>query len=312
MDEIPRPPVRLRAAVASLALAIALLVPAAAAAQQIPFAELGVSLWPEYDRPSMLVIYRITLDPGVQLPARVPLRIPAVAGAPNAVAEAGPSGDLVNAVYERRAEGEEAVLLIDANRPRLQVEYYDPRLDAGQPGPRRFTWRWPGGHGLEEIRVEVLEPSGASELNTVPPADSTRVGSDGLTRHLLTLSDLESGAGSSVEVRYGKSNDRLAVESGPGPGMAPPEPPTGDRARSQSASGEADGGVPPVLVGVMTALVAGGLAWWLLFGRQGTKEVSAGGAADEVDAGDWRFCPGCGVQTRAEDRFCHGCGRRLP
>ena len=50
------------------------------AQNDITFAGLEIDLWPEYDRPDMLVIYRITLDNSVKLPAQLTLRIPAAVG----------------------------------------------------------------------------------------------------------------------------------------------------------------------------------------------------------------------------------------
>ncbi len=49
----------------------------AQAQQAISFSSVVVDLWPEFDRPEMLVIYHLTLSPSVSLPADVTLQIPA-------------------------------------------------------------------------------------------------------------------------------------------------------------------------------------------------------------------------------------------
>ena len=59
-----------------------------------------VSLWPEYDKPSMLVIYRLTLPPQVSLPANLTVSIPSRVGKPNAVASRQANGTLLNAQYD--------------------------------------------------------------------------------------------------------------------------------------------------------------------------------------------------------------------
>ncbi|MHB1119312.1 MAG: hypothetical protein ACYC11_04545, partial [Bellilinea sp.] len=43
---------------------------------------MDIGLWPEYDRPDVLVIYRMTLANEVPLPAQMSIRIPREAGAP--------------------------------------------------------------------------------------------------------------------------------------------------------------------------------------------------------------------------------------
>ena len=53
---------------------------------------LEIAIWPEYDRPSALVIYKARLDTSVDLPAVVRLPIPASVGAPHAVAAWSPDG----------------------------------------------------------------------------------------------------------------------------------------------------------------------------------------------------------------------------
>ena len=79
----------------------------------LALARLEVGLWPEYDRADVLVIYRGTIAPGAQLPAVVKLRIPALAGAPNAVAEDRGEG-LVSLAFDREVEGDWAEITFTA------------------------------------------------------------------------------------------------------------------------------------------------------------------------------------------------------
>ena len=64
-----------------------MLIPVSIHAQdEVRLAYLQVDLWPEYDRPEMLVILRASLAADVSLPVDVTFRIPAAVGDPNAVA----------------------------------------------------------------------------------------------------------------------------------------------------------------------------------------------------------------------------------
>ena len=58
-----------------LSIIILSLVPGSASAQEeINLDTLQVDLWPEYDKPEMLVIYRIQLSEDVQLPTTLSFR----------------------------------------------------------------------------------------------------------------------------------------------------------------------------------------------------------------------------------------------
>lgn len=59
-------------------------------AQDTPsLSNLEVALWPEFDRPEVLVIYRGLFAPETPLPLLVEIRIPARAGEPTAMAYVG-------------------------------------------------------------------------------------------------------------------------------------------------------------------------------------------------------------------------------
>lgn len=57
------------------------------AQQGVTFESVQIDLWPEYDRPDMLVVYRFVLAADAQLPTELSLRIPAAAGTPNAASD---------------------------------------------------------------------------------------------------------------------------------------------------------------------------------------------------------------------------------
>ena len=58
------------------------LIPGAGAQESTSLESLAIDLWPEYDRPSMLVIYKAVLSPEVTLPTEITFRIPVEAGLP--------------------------------------------------------------------------------------------------------------------------------------------------------------------------------------------------------------------------------------
>ena len=67
---------------------------------------LSIDLWPEYDDPGVLVIYKALLSPEVTLPAEVTFRIPVQAGKPSAVAVGPDPSSVADVVYETQVMGD--------------------------------------------------------------------------------------------------------------------------------------------------------------------------------------------------------------
>lgn len=113
----------------SILILAVLLIPFPAFSQSATrLSNLVVDLWPEYDRPSVLVIYHATLAAETNLPTELTFRIPAAAGEPNAVAVRQPDGQLFSVDYETQISGEWELITFTATLPEIQLEYYDPGL----------------------------------------------------------------------------------------------------------------------------------------------------------------------------------------
>jgi len=288
---------------------------AAHAPQAVALSSLEVDLWPEYDRPGVLVIYRATLAPGVDLPGVVELRIPAAAGAPNAVAERRADGRLVSLTYGREVEGEWAKLTFTASFPVVQIEYYDPRLER-DGAERSFTFTYAGDHQVGGISFSVQQPDLAQELNIIPASTRVAVGADGLTYHSLALPGIDAGEVVELQLVYEKVSDQLSVET-----MiraAPSAPPS-------AAAGGA--GPAPVIVAVAIVVVAAAIGLFLVRRRSARAPAAAGmgagskgprantsvrsSAGSEEPPRTAGFCTACGAAAGSGDRFCHACGARL-
>jgi len=103
-----------------LLLGLCLLSTSALAQEETRIERLEVVLWPEYDRPAVLVFLRVQLAGGASLPMHVELRILAAVGEPHAVATRGIDGSLVYAEYTRQvAEGgvDLAMFAYDVQQP---------------------------------------------------------------------------------------------------------------------------------------------------------------------------------------------------
>ena len=261
----------------------------------IVLSSLEIDLWPQYDRPGVLVIYRASIAPGSSLPAPLSFRVPTAAGAPTAVAELRASGQLVTLEYDRRVDGDVATIEFTATRSRIQIEYYDPRIER-HDATRSFTFTWPGDYEVGAFSVSAQQPDLARNLTIDPPATRGEQGPDGLLYRTVTRSGVALGEAVDIAVSYETVADQLSVET-----MLPAEPTSAAASATDAVVGVS---YLAVAVGGALALAAGlTLVLAARSRRRGTDTVAAGGRRG--------FCAQCGAPAGVGDRFCHRCGASI-
>lgn len=291
-------------ALISLLLSLSFLAAGSAAAQEtVQFSELVIEIWPEYDRPEVLVIYRGSLSPEVSLPAEVTFEIPAEAGQPNAVAVRDANNQLTTVQFQRTVRGEVADVTFTTTSQDIQFEYYDPALDRSSES-RSFTYRWPGNHLVSSAVIQVQEPRGAENLEITPPLGNSFPGSDGLTYYYDRFEPLGREP-QEFTVNYQKAGSSLSFEQ-------QQVQPSGPIEVQPSLAFEGRSALPWILGGIGLLLVVGAVLfyWWAGSG----KELPAGlkslfGSQAGIRSGG--FCPNCGAARDPGDRFCRSCGRKL-
>lgn len=291
------------------------------AQSEIRLAAVTVNLWPEYDRPDMLVMYDLTLPEEITLPAEVRVRIPASSGGAHAVAERQASGEMFNLVYVEQTEGDWITVVITATSPNIHLEYYDPGLqkDGTQ---RRFNFRWPGDHPIDTFLILVQQPVGAGDIQ-IRPSLGTRAPSDGgLVYYRIDWGALPAGQPVEISLEYQKPDDTLTSQSLP---VVPSEP------IDEGAGGPlATGGALALLGTLGLLLIFGGVYWYWRSGREKAVPVARrarggrGGRVSSFPAGEPSkdavpaaaenqhiYCHQCGKRAAAGDRFCRTCGTQL-
>jgi hypothetical protein len=267
-----------------------------------------VQIWPDYDRPAVLVMLTGTLPRNAPLPAFVTL--PLLPGAElNAVARADASGNLFSDIVYAEEGGK---LSLSTPNPKFRVEYYAPYWVEG--GEHHFTFDWLADVSVEALSVIVQKPAAATSLVTEPPtADVTR-GDDGLTYHMLPMQAAPAREPLSVKLSYASPTAALTAERRltPPPPAAPAPAPKVRMPAAPAApvvAAEPNLGLGFIVAIFATAAVSIGVTWHFAGNR---TAPGAGGATPPAETPPASHCPGCGLPRRTRDRFCSACGQELP
>jgi hypothetical protein len=280
------------------------------------FSSMEVDLWPEYDKPGVLVIYRITLSPDTTLPAELTIPIPASAGEPSAVAARQVDGTLINMAYTKQASGQWTNIHFTATMLDIQIEYYDTSLMKEGPA-RHFEYMWPGGYAVAALSIQVQQPLSSTEMRISPNLGTGAAGKDGLTYYTAQVGSLTTTQTFKITTDYQKSSDTLSAEKL----QVQPTVPLTDATpgRVQLFSGTATSLVVIGLILIGVVLIAGGGYWYWQSGRimatpapgrRQAREIREETPAEEP-SGEVIYCHQCGNRAGPSDRFCRVCGVRL-
>ena len=294
----------------SLVLISSLLFPFSVRAQDaITLSTLQIQIWPEYDKPSVLVIYTMTISATTTLPATMSIQIPTAAGEPNAVAVRQVDGALYTMDYTRQVAGEWATINIVTNAPEVQLEYYDPELVI-EDSSRHFEYVWPGDYAVSELVMQVQQPASATNMRISPSLGSGSTGNDNLTYYTQNIGAISSGQTIRLTIDYQKSNNSLSAENLP---ILPSAPIT----QSTTSDLIVTTWLPWILGILGAGLIIGGIIWFWQTGRQRpapqarrrrsrstTSERETIPEATEAAI----YCSQCGKRASIGDQFCRSCG----
>ncbi|OQX63229.1 MAG: hypothetical protein B5M51_05215 [Anaerolinea sp. 4484_236] len=280
-----------------------LLMPTLAHAQNsVTIRKLNIQLWPEYDRPDMLVMYSFALSEDTTLPAELQVRIPANANL-NAVAK-NEGEKMVNVPYDAPVKDGDWItitMLID-DLANYRVEYYLPMAKSGTT--RNFSFVWQSDYDVESLRLQFQQPPTSTNLSATPELPTVDSTAGGIIYHNLTLSGLPAGEVFTLELSYDKDNDDLTVSAMPVEIEGAQESGGGSFSLTDS--------LPSILVGIGVVLIVGGLLYFTLSGRNSIDSTPRKRHKPRAaSAGGNVYCHECGKRARSGDKFCRSCGARL-
>ncbi len=303
----------MRKLVISLILIMALYLPITVHAQDpLVLSSLQIGIWPEFDKPGVLIIYQMTLSSSTTYPASVAIRIPITAGKPNAVAIRQPDGTLLTTDYTPQVAGQWTIINLTTSTPDVQIEYYDPGLSINGDA-RHFAYTWPGDYAVTQLTIQVQQPYNATGMRISPSLGAGAVGTDSLTYYTQDIGAIPAGQNIQITIDYTKPDTKLSAESLPVQPSAPI--PQGNSTDLNLRSWL------PWLLGIIgAALIVGGIIWYWRTGlhqpvpqtrrrrsrdRSLEPEVSAGASESAI------YCPKCGKRAMEGDQFCRSCGSPL-
>jgi hypothetical protein len=285
-----------------LALALLLigaLLPSTAAAQEaITLDQVEIRVWPEFDQPSVLVIYSGSVAGPVEEPLELQFTLP-----PNVTVNAvaypdSTTGDLLNT--ESSLDGQ--TLTLTTPNGAFHIEVYDPALQINGQG-RAYSLSWQSPYPVNELSWEIQQPAGASGMSTIPAADDTGSDQFGLPVYFIHQTGIQAGQDATIVLEYTKPTDALTAEQlglldeGTGVGAA----------QQPQASSTGAGGWVWYVVGVVLIVAAAAGAYFFVFRRTPLPAR----AKPSRQSGSKRFCTRCGKPVAPGDVYCRHCGAKL-
>jgi hypothetical protein len=299
------------------------------------FEEIVVELWPEYDRPAVLVIYRATLSDATPLPATVTFRLPAYIDGLHAIAVER-NGGLFNLspenIQESR-EGDSLFLTLTTESPNLHLEYYDDQILSIDGQNRQINYNFQATNPLEIARFQLQVPLESEGFSVTPAPNNSFTDNNGFNYQIVETAGLAEGDAVDIEASYSRATTEPSLELLPAP--APQAVSDIQVVTDESPSGlDFQLGYLLIGAGVLLLLATGGYWWWSTHrataegslpvsrgpvpkptargkrsGSQKSRRQKAAAASQQAS-----YCYQCGTALRPDANFCHVCGaeRRNP
>jgi mono/diheme cytochrome c family protein len=279
------------------------------ASTELHIARLHLSIWPEYDDPRVLVMFRGEMAPPGAFPTRLVLPIPKGAEIIGAGMISERNELLLHPHQVLQGETHDR-LELTLPVPHFFVEFYYNLSDTGTT--KRFTYTTPSTYPIAWLEVDIQQPLLATQFTTDPPPMRQEQNEQGFTSHLFVYRDVGVGDAKSFTVSYVRTAAAPSVTRRQPASEVAAQPPTAGSPRLVTVLG--------ILAG---AAVAFGGSVWLWTGYQRRRKAPpsrqepssapslerAAGAQQAI--GGANFCANCGAKLQPGYRFCPGCGSAL-
>ncbi|MDE3089453.1 MAG: zinc ribbon domain-containing protein [Chloroflexota bacterium] len=268
---------------------------------------LKISVWPEHDQPTVLVMLDGTLADTTNLPRDVSILVPS--GVASLIAT-WPQGDGTFAPEQHPqpvdAGNGYSRATFSAAKPEYHIEYYADWLRGALDKTMDVAILLSA--PADQVILEFQQPLKATNFSVAPPMQATRTDADGFTYYSSQYANIAAGQTITAQVKYTKTDPNPSLASAPSPAAAP--------ATAAPAS-------PWTTIFLLVALVVLGVVAVVGFFvlQQRSREPAPARAAprnrtrrsaeravqsNQVAA----FCTQCGHGMVADDLFCPRCGTK--
>ncbi len=282
----------------------------AAAQSPIVLASLTVALWPEYDRPEVLVIYQAELAPEVSLPATVSIEVPASVQQMHAVAYLNEDANALISLDAFRLEATSQGKRLTLTTPvrRFHAEYYADGLLIREGDMRAIHFVFTATTTITSFRFEVQQPLGALDFVSDPIHVSMEQRGDGLFYMRYPVESLTVGTSRSLRVSYRRTTDIPSFDA-----MHKASETLSNSPVSAAANPELPWGWGIALTG--SFFLGAGLGYFMRdrLHRKCPENVPRTGLLGRKLAA--HYCYRCGARLYPEALYCHSCGtprRNIP
>jgi len=288
----------------SILLILFVLMPLTSGFAQNPVSaidSLDIEIWPDYDKPSVLVLLTGTLPRDTRFPASVTLPLPETAQL-NAVARIdGNDGVMKDDIFS--SPDSSGTLTFITPDLRFRMEYYLPYTVNNNQ--RSFDYTWIAAIPVNNFQIRVQQPTSASTLNTEPATANVVRSGDGFDYHTFPARAVPAGQPFSLHVDYKMTIAQLSATSLPSPNTS-----------IQTPTFPATPGTGSGTNWALAAIVAGGLIIiaaliWQIASRRPSPNIRKPIDSRVEKQSLAKFCPNCGEPIDEGDRFCSGCGSEL-
>src|SRR5215813_12421765 len=189
-------------------------------------ARLRLSIWPEYDDPRVLIMFRGEMTPRQAFPASITLPIPKGAEIIGAgmVSE---QNELLLHPHQVLPGNTQDTLQLNLPVPRFFVEfYYNPFTTSGPE--KRFVYPAPTTYPIELFEVDIQQPLKSTAFTLDPAPMERTTDNQGFTYHQFTYRDVGKGQSQTFTIAYTKT------QSTPSVSKQQPTPQPTEKARARS------------------------------------------------------------------------------
>ena len=266
-------------------------------------ASLSISVWPEYDDPSVLVIYDGAFANKDGFPREVAVLVPTGAKI-NATAYGNSSGEFFNTDPWKTADAGNGWtrVLFTIPQPLFHVEYYYSPLQ-GSPD-KKMDYVFNAANAADSVQLEIQVPLKATNFKTEPVAATQTSRGHDFKYHVFQFSNVAAGQNLKVQVSYTKTDPNPSVANISIPANSLPSD------SSLSAAGTSTNNwILPVGIGSggVALAVLGFLAWRM---RRDGEDEPRRRVRNKKNQSAVTFCHECGNPLRTQDVFCSKCGTR--